>query len=169
MQHVHSCTCAGTLALFADGQKNWMACPCSAMTHYGEIGKPSFHSLTTPSSESSIITLNNLVQAGMQRQVNCLMAKEILISTFQLKCNILSSLPTNSVSIEQMVDNCRPAGHSMPLSSRLLNTEAWKQHREWQSFCATVRFMPSISCCLAETKPVSYLHSARARALFAFI
>lgn len=51
-----------------------------------------------------------------------MMAKEILISTFQLKCNILTSLPPNSVSIEQMVENWSPAGHSLLLSSHRLNT-----------------------------------------------
>lgn len=48
------------------------------------------------------------------------MAKTILISTFQLKCVILTSLPPNSVSIEQMEE--RPAAHIMLLSNRLLNT-----------------------------------------------
>lgn len=52
--------------------------------------------------------------------------KTILISTFQLKCVILTSLPPNSVSIEQMEE--RPAGHIMLLSSRLLNTDGWNQH-----------------------------------------
>lgn len=101
-----------------------MACPCSAMTHHGKIWKHSFRSLATPSSESFIITFINLVQAGMQRQVRCPIAKEILIITFQLKCNILASLPTNYVNSEQMVENWNPAGHSKPSSSRLLNTEA---------------------------------------------
>lgn len=90
------------------------------------------------------------------------MAKTILISTFQLKCVILTSLPPNSVSIEQMEE--RPAAHIMLLSSRLLNTDAWNQHWESRCFCATVPFLPSISCCFAETKPASYLHWARARA-----
>lgn len=115
---------------------------------------------------SSIITFNALIQAGMQRQVSCLMAKDILISTFQLKCNILTSLPTNSVSIEQMVENRSPAGHSTLLSAASTTQRLGSKHRERQSFCATVRFMPSISCCLAETKPVSYLHWARALLLF---
>lgn len=66
----------------------------------GEIWKHSF--------QFSIITFINWVQTGMQRQVKCLIAKEILIITFQLICDILTGLPPNCAGTEQMVIKPEP-------------------------------------------------------------